>query len=72
MQYIDVIEDVVRDGQEEGTFRKDLNPRVVARCLFGAIDAILLTWALGEGDPPALRKAATHCASLFLEGLRQR
>lgn len=72
MQYIDVIADVVRAGQEEGTFRKDLNPRVVARCLFGAIDAILLTWALGEGDPPALRKAATHCASLFLEGLRQR
>ena len=72
MQYIDVVADVVRAGQEEGTFRKDLNPRVVARCLFGAIDAILLTWALGEGDAPALRKAATHCASLFLEGLRKR
>ena len=72
MQYIDVIAGVVRDGQEEGAFRKDLNPRVVARSLFGAIDAILLTWALGEGDPAALRKAATHCASLFLEGLRQR
>ena len=72
MQYIDVIAGVVRDGQNEGAFRKDLNPRVVARSLFGALDAILLTWALGEGDPPALRKAATHCASLFLEGLRQR
>lgn len=72
MQYIDVIAGVVRDGQEEGAFRKDLNPRVVARSLFGAIDAILLTWALGEGDPPALRKAAAHCASLFLEGLRKR
>jgi TetR/AcrR family fatty acid metabolism transcriptional regulator len=72
MQYIDVIAGVVRDGQEQGAFRKDLNPRIVARSLFGAIDAILLTWALGEGDPPALRKAATHCASLFLEGLRQR
>jgi TetR/AcrR family fatty acid metabolism transcriptional regulator len=72
MQYIDVIAGVVRDGQEEGSFRKDLNPRVVARSLFGAIDAILLTWALGEGDPAALRKAATHCASLFIEGLRSR
>jgi len=72
MQYIDVIAGVVRDGQEEGTFRQDLNPRVVARSLFGAIDAILLTWALGEGDAAALRKAATHCASLFLEGLRKR
>jgi len=72
MQYIDVIAGVVREGQEEGAFRKDLNPRVVARSLFGALDAILLTWALGEGDAPALRKAAAHCASLFLEGLRKR
>jgi TetR/AcrR family fatty acid metabolism transcriptional regulator len=72
MQYIDVMAGVVREGQEEGAFRRDLNPRVVARSLFGAIDAILLTWALGEGDPQALRKAAGHCASLFLEGLRKR
>jgi TetR/AcrR family fatty acid metabolism transcriptional regulator len=72
MQYIDVIAGVVREGQEEGAFRKDLNPRVVARSLFGALDAILLTWALGEGDTGALRKAAAHCASLFLEGLRKR
>jgi TetR/AcrR family fatty acid metabolism transcriptional regulator len=72
MQYIDVIAGVIREGQEEGAFRQDLNPRVVARSLFGALDAILLTWALGDSDPAALRKAATHCASLILEGLRRR
>mgnify|MGYP001813029574 FL=1 len=72
MEYIDVIAGLVRDGQHEGAFRKDLNPRVVARSLFGALDAILLTWALGEADPASLRKAASHCAALFLEGLRAR
>jgi TetR/AcrR family fatty acid metabolism transcriptional regulator len=72
MQYIDVIAGVIREGQEEGAFRQDLNPRVVARSLFGALDAILLTRALGDSDPAALRKAATHCASLILEGLRLR
>jgi len=72
MQYIDVIAGVVRQGQEQGAFRAELNPRIVARSLFGALDAILLTWALGEGDSAALRKAAAHCASLFLEGLRKR
>jgi len=45
---------------------------VLARALFGALDGILLTWALGEADPQALRRAASHCASLFLEGLRDR
>ncbi len=72
MEYIDVIAGLVRDGQTEGAFRKDINSRVVARSLFGALDAILLTWALGEGDPACLRKAASHCANLFLEGLSVR
>ena len=63
---------LVREGQKEGAFRKDINSRVVARSLFGALDAILLTWALGEADPASLRKAASHCANLFLEGLRTR
>lgn len=72
LEYIDVIAGLIRDGQEEGDFRKDVNPRVVARGLFGALDAILLTWALGDADPTSLRKAASHCASLFLDGLRVR
>jgi TetR/AcrR family fatty acid metabolism transcriptional regulator len=72
MEYIDVIAGLIREGQKEGAFRRDLNARVVARSLFGALDAILLTWALGEADPASLRKAAGHCASLFLEGLRVR
>ena len=63
---------LVRDGQHEGAFRKDLNARVVARSLFGALDAILLTWALGEPDPASLRKAAGQCANLFLGGLQAR
>lgn len=72
MEYIDVIAGVVREGQRQGAFREDLNPRVVARSLFGALDAILLTWALGDADPVSLRRASAHCASLFLEGLRAR
>ena len=72
MEYIEVLAGVVDEGQEQGTFRSDLNSRVVARALFGALDGILLTWALGEADPQALRRAASHCASLFLDGLRDR
>ena len=70
MEYIDVIAGLIREGQKQGAFRKDVNARVAARSLFGALDAILLTWALGEADPASLRKAASHCASLFLDGLQ--
>ena len=72
MEYIEVIAGVIRDGQQNGAFRKEINARVAARSLFGALDAILLTWALGEADPASLRKAASQCAKLFLDGLSVR
>lgn len=72
MEYIEVIAGVIRDGQDSGAFRKEINARVAARSLFGALDAILLTWALGEADPASLRKAASQCARLFLDGLSMR
>ena len=73
-RYLELIAGMIGDGQRDGVFRKDVNPRVAARALWGGLDGIALTWALSEKDPkPAsLRKAATQFASIFLEGLRAR
>ncbi len=73
MQYVELIAGIIADGQQEGVLRSDINPKVAARALWGALDGIALTWAVGsEADPVALRKAAKQLASLFLEGLRAR
>ena len=66
--------------KKEGVFRQDLSPRVAARVLWGALDGLALTWALGpmaegkeiEPDPGDLRKAALQSTELFLDGLRAR
>lgn len=70
-EYIAVLAGVIEEGQRQGVFRKEINPRVAARALFGALDGILLTWALGDADPAALRRSAAHCATLLLDGLRR-
>jgi TetR/AcrR family fatty acid metabolism transcriptional regulator len=73
MDYIELLAGIISDGQREGTLRADTNPKVAARALWGALDGITLTWAVGgDADPVALRKAAKQVASLFLEGLRAR
>jgi TetR/AcrR family fatty acid metabolism transcriptional regulator len=72
-EYLDLIAGVIAEGQREGVLRDDVSPRVVARGLWGALDGIALTWALGgsrAGKPEALRRAATQIASVFLDGLR--
>ncbi len=69
VKYLEVIAGVISDGQKQGVFRTDLSPRVAARALYGGVDGIMLTWALGEPEPKALRKAAQQFTTLFLRGL---
>lgn len=73
-QYLDLIASVIAEGQREGVLRDDVSPRIVARGLWGALDGVALTWALGgpkTGTPESLRRAASQIASVFLEGLRR-
>lgn len=67
--YLDRIEAVVAEGQSTGDFRKDVSPRVAARAVFGALDGVTLTWALGGGHEGGLVKAAESVGKLLLEGL---
>ena len=43
-----MIEQVIVEGQEQGLFRKDLLPSVLARGLFGAVDELALAWLLSK------------------------
>jgi TetR/AcrR family fatty acid metabolism transcriptional regulator len=69
MAYLDAIARVVADGQKDGDFRDDVQPHLVARATFGALDGIVLTWALGKAEQGALRRAAVQLADVMLRGL---
>ncbi|MDE1177271.1 MAG: TetR/AcrR family transcriptional regulator [Edaphobacter sp.] len=43
VKYIQVVREVIRRGQQEGIFRRDISDGVVAHCMFGAIDELLST-----------------------------
>jgi TetR/AcrR family fatty acid metabolism transcriptional regulator len=68
--YLEAIAAVVAEGQAAGDFRDDLPPSLVARAIFGALDGIALTWALGKAEQGGLVRAAGQLADLVLRGLR--
>ena len=68
-QYLEVIAGLIADGQQRGAVRADVNPKVIARSLWGALDGIAVTWALGGGEPSHLNRAASQVSSFFLSGL---
>lgn len=69
LAYIEAIAQIVADGQASGEFRKDVSPGIAARAVFGALDGITLTWALGRAEQGALARAATQLADILLRGL---
>ena len=68
--YLDAIAKVVAQGQREGAFRSDISPHLVARAIFGALDGIALTWALGKPEVGALKRSASQLSALVLGGIR--
>jgi TetR/AcrR family fatty acid metabolism transcriptional regulator len=71
-RYIETVASVFEEGQAQGVVRGDLSPRVLARALWGALDAIALGWALGGGDEQMMRRSAHQVAETFLDGVRAR
>jgi TetR/AcrR family fatty acid metabolism transcriptional regulator len=54
VEHFRLLGDVLKEGIASGEFRKDLDPRLAVRILFGAADEILSEWLLaGEKKPGA-------------------
>ena len=56
-----------------GEFRDDVDPRILRRALFGAIDEVSLTWVAARRNdnpqPYSIEKAADQIWRLFAVGL---
>ena len=70
--YLDAIARIVAEGQSSGEFRADVSPHLAARAIFGALDGIAMTWALGKADRGGLVRASGQLAELVLRGLAPR
>lgn len=46
--YLQLIDTVLKEGMENGTFEKDLNPRIARQLIFGAMDEIVTNWVMKD------------------------
>lgn len=70
-RYIQTVREVVRRGQEEGIFRKDLSDGVVAHCMFGTIDE-LVSSAVFTGRVYDAKVTAAQVIDILLNGITER
>ena len=66
--YLNVIRKIVEHGQQDGSFRRNVHPQLVAKSVFGVLDEMVTSWILSEKeyDLPA---QAEQVADLILTGL---
>jgi TetR/AcrR family fatty acid metabolism transcriptional regulator len=71
--YLNVFAQIVRDGQEAGRFRRDLDPFVSMWSFFGALDELAMQWVLSKkSDRFSLENAADQVAEIFIRGMSAR
>ena len=65
---------IVARGQEDGTFRADLDARLAAWMLYGALEEVLTGWVLGQlpDDADAVAAAEREVTATLVGGLRTR
>lgn len=69
IEYLELMAHVVAEGQRAGEIREDVSPRIMARAIFGAMDGIAMTWALGNAEAGGLKRAASQLADVLITGL---
>lgn len=70
-EYLALIRTTFEEGQHAGAFRADLNPNVVAKVLFGALDEMATNWILSKRRYK-LAPMADEVLDIFLNGVAAR
>ena len=66
--YMDIVSEIVEQGQQEGSLRKDLYVGLVKRFILGAVDEVINTW-IHSGGKYDLTTMADPLVDLFIQGI---
>lgn len=67
-QYLDIVSEIVEQGQQEGRIRRDLYVGLVKRYIIGAVDEVINTWLHSDRNYD-LTSMADPLVDLFIRGI---
>ncbi len=66
--YLNIIEEVIKDGQKQNLIRKEINPKITTKIIFGAMDEMVTNWILSDKNYN-LRDMPEHVIKIILNGI---
>jgi len=67
-EYLSLLRGIIEEGQEVGSFRRDISPGLATNLVFGAVDELVNSWLLSDEPGDLLRHCVPLCR-LLAEGL---
>jgi|YelNatPaOPRAMG01_1025707.scaffolds.fasta_scaffold00123_3 TetR/AcrR family fatty acid metabolism transcriptional regulator len=68
-EYLDIIAEIVLEGQQRGEIRPDISPSVAKQAVFGALDDISQNWLVLQPRKVKLSEFAPDVKKILLDGL---
>lgn len=69
-QYLDLIADIIREGQRKGVFKPEIMPGLAKRAFFGALDELSTFRVLSRRGGYDIKTAAEQISDIFLNGIK--
>ncbi len=70
LEYLDILSEIISEGVQKGVFRKDINPTIARRVIFGALDEISLAWVLSKKGKYDIDESARQVYSIVVNGMK--
>lgn len=67
-EYLQILREIIEEGQKGGSFRQGINSKLVAKLLFGMLDEMATNWVLSHGTH-SLTAMAEPVLDIFFNGV---
>jgi TetR/AcrR family transcriptional regulator, fatty acid metabolism regulator protein len=68
-EYIDIIAEIIEQGQQQKIFRQDVLPNIAKRTIFGALDEVSRIWNISLETNYSVEEAGCQINKIFLSGI---
>ncbi|MBW2221279.1 MAG: TetR/AcrR family transcriptional regulator [Deltaproteobacteria bacterium] len=67
--YINIFAYIIREGQEKGIFKEDINTGIAKRAFFGALDEMGRYWVLSRSKRYSVEESSEQISDMFIDGV---
>lgn len=68
-EYIDIIAEIIEQGQQQDIFRKDILSNILKRTIFGALDEVSRVWNLSLETHYSVEETGCQLIKVFVSGM---